>query len=150
VATNLFFNGQEERTNMSRKPSVEEAVKKVFKVYGESVEAGDPDRWISNWTDDCFQLPPGGPMMVGKEMLRESITAWLSANKVADFQILDYMEIQEAEGWAYVVGQFSYNLALPDGSPSYSYMGKFLSIFQQQADGEWKLHCDCFNANRPD
>ena len=89
-------------------------------------------------------------MRINKSMLLEAMTAWISAHKVTDFQILDYNEIQEAGEWAYVVGQFSYCLTPLDGSPGYVYEGKFLSIFQQQSDGQWKLYCDCFNANSLD
>ena len=134
---------------MSGESSVVEAVKKIFELYGESVMAGDPDQWISNWTQDCFQLPPGGPMNVGKQMLYESVSAWLKVHSVSKFKIGN-LEVQEFGDYAYAHGLFSYHLTPRDGREPYEYEGKFLSIFRRQSDGEWKLHVDCFNANNPD
>jgi ketosteroid isomerase-like protein len=109
--------------------------------------AGDPDSWISNWTEDCHQLPPGGPMMIGKQMLYESISAWLKAHSVSEFNIID-LAVHEFGDYAYGHGNYSYRLAPKDGRQPYFYQGKFLSVFQRQSNGEWKLHCDCFNANK--
>ena len=135
---------------MSKNKSAAEAAPKIWELYVTSIMAGDPDQWMKNWTEDCVQMPPGAPVNVGSQMLYESISAWLNAYSVSDFKIFDDMEIQETGDWAYCRGQFSYKLTPKDSSPSYVYEGKFMSIFQRQADGEWKLHRDCFNSNTPD
>ena len=135
---------------MTKTKTAEEASPEIIKFYGDSLEAGDPDRWITNWTDDCIQMPPGGPINVGKQMLYESISAWLDAYAVSDFKIHGDFEIQEAGDWAFTRGRFSYRLAPKDGSPPYVYDGKFLTIIKRQSDVEWKVHRDCFNSNTPD
>lgn len=127
-----------------------QAIPEILEKYASSLLTGDPDRWIENWTEDCAQLPPGGPMNVGKQMLYESISDWLNAYTVSDLQIYGEPEIQDAGDWAYASGQYSYRLTPQDGSPPYVYQGKFLSIFNRQGDGTWKMHRDCFNSNTPD
>ena len=135
---------------MSKNISAAEAIPIIFKSYAASLMASDPDRWISNWTEDCVQMPPGGPINVGKQMLYKSLCDWFGENTASDYKIFDDMEIQEAGDWAYAHGQFAYRLIPKDGSSPYKYEGKFLSIFKRQSDGEWKLHRDCFNSNTPD
>lgn len=127
--------------------SAAEAVPEIFKTYGECLMANDPDRWIENWTEDCIQLPPGGPMAVGREMLYNNICAWLEVHAVSDFKA-ELLETQEVGDWAYSHGNFSYHLTPRDGREPYTYEGKFLTIVKRQPDGEWKLHRDCFNANK--
>ena len=135
---------------MPKTKTVAEILPEIIEVYGASLMAGDPDRWITNWTEDWVQMPPGGPKNVGKEMLYKSISAWLDAYTVSDFKIHGDVEIQEDGDLACTRMQFSYRLTPQDGSPPYVYQGKALSIFNRQSDGEWKLHCDCFNSNTPD
>jgi len=135
---------------MIRNEKAAQAIPEILQKYASSLLAGDPAQWIENWTEDCIQLPPGGPMNVGKPMLYESISAWLDAYVVSDLNMLGEVEIQEAGDWAYAHGNYSYRLTPQDGSPAYVYQGKFLSIFKRQADGTWKMHRDCFNSSTPD
>lgn len=124
------------------------AIPKILDKYRASLMAGDPDQWISNWTEDCIQLPPGGPMKIGKQILYESIVSWLNAHNVSDFKIWD-LGIEENGNWAFSWLNYSYHLTPKDGNPAYIYKAKALTIYQRQPDGTWKIHRDCFNANTP-
>jgi ketosteroid isomerase-like protein len=135
---------------MAKTKTAAEAIPTILERYGDSLMAGDPDQWITNWTEDCVQLPPGGPMVVGKGVLYKSISAWLDAYIVSDFKIHGDWEVQEAGNWAYSRGNFSYRLTKQDGSLPYVYQGKVLTILKRQSNGEWKIHRDCFNSNTPD
>ncbi len=135
---------------MGEKKTTAVAVMEILNSYGDSLMAGDPDRWIANWTEDCVQLPPGGPMNIGKPMLYESISAWLDEYTVTDLQPIGEPEIQDLGDWAYSRVNYSYRLTPKDGRPPYVYQGKALTIYQKQPDGTWKIHRDCFNSNTPD
>ena len=84
---------------MAKTKTAAEAYPAILERYGNSLMAGDPDQWIANWTEDCVQLPPGGPMVVGKRVLYDSISAWLGAYTVADFKTHGDLEVQEAGDW---------------------------------------------------
>jgi ketosteroid isomerase-like protein len=135
---------------MTKNKTAAEVVPEILEIYGASLLAGDPDRWITNWTEDCVQMPPGGPMNIGKQMLYESISAWLDAYTVSDLKMIGDMEIQEIGDWAYSRVSASYKVAPKDGSLPYVYEVKALTIYQRQPDGVWKIHRDCFNSNTPD
>jgi ketosteroid isomerase-like protein len=135
---------------MTKNKTAAEAIPEIFEIYGASLLASDPDQWISNWAEDCVQMPPGGPMNIGRQMLYESISAWLDAHAVSDMKMIGDVEIQEIGDSAYSRTNFSYKLAPKDGSSPYVYEGKALTIFRRQPDGEWKIHRDCFNSNTPD
>ena len=134
---------------MTKNKTAAEAVPEILQNYADSLLAGDPDRWITNWTEDCVQMPPGGPMNIGKQMLYESMSAWLDAYTVSDLEMAGDVEIQEMGDWAYSRLNYSYRLTPKDGSPAYVYQGKALTLYQRQPDGAWKIHCDCFNSNVP-
>jgi ketosteroid isomerase-like protein len=137
-------------SKMTKKKTAAEAAPEILEIYAASLMAGDPDRWIANWTEDCVQMPPGGPMVIGKQMLYESISAWLDAYSVSDLKMIGDMEIQEIGGWAYSRVSASYKVTPKDGSLPYVYEVKALTIYQRQLDGAWKIHRDCFNSNTPD
>ena len=128
-----------------------EAVPEILGSYGASLVAGDPDRWIENWTEDGIQLPPGAPMNIGKQMIYESMSAFLSAFVVSDLEMIGDVEVQEmGDCWAYSRLDYLYKLTPRDGSPPFVYRGKALTLFQRQTDGTWKIHRDCFNSNTPE
>ena len=134
---------------MTESKTAAQAVPEILGKYANSLLAGDPDQWIQNWEEDCIQMPPGGPMNIGKQMLYESISAWLEEYQVTDLKPEEF-QIQETGDWAFSYGNYSYRLTPADGSPPYVYHGKALTIYRRQPDGSWKIKLDCFNSNTPD
>jgi uncharacterized protein (TIGR02246 family) len=128
--------------------SAKEAVRVIFDDYQESIMAEDVNRWIDLWTEDGVQMPPGGPMNVGKPMIQESITQFLNEFGSSDFVIM-IDEVQEIGDWAYARGPYSVTWIPKDDRPLEYFKGKYLTIFQRQADKSWKIHRDCFNAREP-
>ncbi len=134
---------------MTENRTAAEAVPEILQTYVETLMAGDPDRWIQTWTEDGVQMPPGAPMNIGKEMIYESMSAWFEAYSASDFQPIGDMEIQEMGDWAFSRASGTYRVTPKDGSPWFVRELKALTIYQRQANGEWKIHHDCFNANTP-
>lgn len=128
--------------------SAVEVVPEILENYVTSIVEGDPDRWISKWTEDCVQLPPGGPMNIGREMLYGSISAWLDAFDASDFELED-PEIEQIGDCAFSWVNYSYTVSPKDGSPGHRFHGKALTIYKRQPDGSWKIHRDCFNSSTP-
>jgi uncharacterized protein (TIGR02246 family) len=132
---------------MAKNKTAAEAVPEILQSYGDTLMAGDLDRWIQNWTDDGVQLPPGAPMNVGKQMIYESMSAWFDAYTASDLKMIGDMEIQEMGDWAFSRVSASYKVTPKDGSPPFVNELKALTIYQRQSDGAWKIHRDCFNSN---
>jgi ketosteroid isomerase-like protein len=141
---------EREVKTMTANKTAAEAVPEILQNYGASLLAGDPGQWVQNWTKDGVQLPPGAPMNVGKQMLYESMSAFLDVYTVSDLEMIGDVEIQEMGDWAYSRLNYAYKLTPKDGSAPYLYQGKALTIYQRQPDGTWKIHRDCFNSNTPD
>lgn len=124
------------------------AVEQIWDEYASSLMAGDIDRWVSLWTEDGIQMPPGEPPVVGKDQIRARNQA------VADQFTFDDMEIRNAAvvsagDWAYARGTYTARL-LPVGEDDpVPVDGKYMTIFRRQPDGSWKIHRDIFNSNVP-
>lgn len=125
---------------------VEAAVEAAFQEYAASLEAGDADRWAALWTEDGVQMPPGARVNQGKETILTGLRGALGAFSFSDMQI-NVQEVQTAGNWAYARGLYTVTYLPHDGSDPIPIDGKFMSIFQKQDDGTWKLHRDIFNSN---
>jgi uncharacterized protein (TIGR02246 family) len=125
---------------------VETAVNAAYQEYASSLNAGDADRWVALWTEDGVQMPSGRPANVGKETIASGLHGALERFSFSDMQI-NTEEVQVAGDWAYARGTYTVTYLPKDGSDPIFIDGKYMSIFQKQSGGSWKLHRDIFNSN---
>jgi len=126
---------------------VETAVKAAYQEYADSLNSGNADRWLALWTEDGVQMPPGVPANVGKEKISARVHGALEVISFSDMQI-NTEEVQVAGDWAYARGTYTVTRIPKDGSDPIFIDGKYMSIFQKQPDGSWKLYRDIFNSNK--
>ena len=121
------------------------AVNEIWNQYASSLNSGDVDRWISLWTEDGVQMPPGSPPVVGKEQIRTEMKATLD-RFAFDFTVLTE-EVRATGDWAFSRGLYKATLRPREGGTAILVDGKYMSILQRQADGSWRIHRDIFNSN---
>ena len=124
------------------------AVNDIWPQYCASLIDGDMDRWISLWADDGIQMPPDTPARKGKEKIREANQLLLDLYHW-DIAAINVEETHVAGDWAFSRGNYTWAWTPKDGSEKMAGTGKFLTIFQRQEDGSWKIARDCFNGNGP-
>ena len=125
---------------------VETTVNAAYQEYASSLGAGDAERWIALWTEEGVQMPPGVPANVGKENIYSSLLGFMEIFSFSNMQI-QTEEVQVVGDWAYARGTYTVTYIPNDGSDPIFIDGKYMSIFQKQSDGSWKLHRDIFNSN---
>lgn len=124
------------------------AIRKVLDQYGETVQAGDFEGWLSLWTEDGVQMPDNAPTRVGKAAIAEAMRG---AFEAMDLSITIH-EVEDAQVWGdRGLTRCRYSLALTPkgGGETIEAMpnGKALTLYGRQADGSWKIVYDCFNSN---
>ncbi|MDJ0665003.1 MAG: nuclear transport factor 2 family protein [Acidimicrobiia bacterium] len=126
--------------------AIQDQIEAIYREYGESVVAGDIDRWASLWVEDGVQMPPGFPMNVGLE----AITRWLRAQDIVflSFEIAP-PTVEVFGDLALAHGTYRYLAELAGENSQISWDGKFLTVFRRQDDGAWKIYRDVFNSNVP-
>lgn len=127
--------------------AVTAAINQIYTEYAASLKAGDPDRWAALWADDGMQLIPDAPALDGKQALRADIGAFIDAFDID--MTVNTQEVKVAGDWAYARGLYTAIFTPKDGGDPIPIDGKYLSIFQQQPDGSWKLYRDVYNSNVP-
>lgn len=123
-------------------------IERLREQYIGAVRSGDAERWLSTLTDDCVFLPPGEPMICGRDALRPWVTkAYFDAYDIE----IDYrnVEVEVAGSWGYVLGTFEQTLTAKAGGRAVRLVGKYLDVVRRQPDGSWKLARMAFSADHP-
>ena len=112
-----------------------------------ALNAGDAEGWVTLFTEDGVQMPPNSPANVG----RESIRAW-SQGFLGYFNVefaLTVAEVKIAGDWAFERGGYNIVLSPKPGGGSMSDAGKYITIYERQADGVWAIARDIWNTDNP-
>ncbi len=112
-----------------------------------AVNAGDAEGWAACFTDDGVQMPPHFGANAGKAAIRGWSTGFLSL--FACRFSLSVAEVQVAGDWAFERGRYDITLTPRAGGESMDDNGKYITIYQRQSDGSWKIARDIWNSSQP-
>jgi len=105
---------------------------------------GDADAFLGFMTDDALFMPDGAPLASG-DAIR---TTWEALVSLPGFDLTwspTSAHVAKGGDMGYTVG--TYELAVEqDGIPMVT-VGKYVTVWEKQADGSWKVAVDCFNAD---
>ena len=116
--------------------------------YSAAVLEGNLERWISIWQEDGVRMPANQPQAVGVEQIKASVAPGFEMFNTDMFNI-NMDEIQVLGDEAYARGVFSYAMTPKGGGDRIESNGKFLTLFEKQEDGSWKIAVDSFSENAP-
>ncbi len=132
----------------ARQQNVIATVYDIWDQYTSYAESADVDAWISLWTDDAVQMPPDRQAVVGKEAIRAGFAFGSTLFLRKDF-VITTAEVRRAGDLAFARGTYTLTLTPKAGGSDISVDGKFMTIFEKQQGGSWKIHRDIFNSNVP-
>ncbi len=107
---------------------------------------GDIDAFLTFLAEDAIFMPDDAPMARG-----DSIRAtWEQLISMPGFNLewrATGAHVAEAGDMGYTVG--TYELTVDQDGVSMVTVGKYVTLWEKQADGSWKVVVDCFNADGP-
>lgn len=109
-----------------------------------SAEGKDIDKIVSYWTDDAVVVPPGQPIVKGKEALKKFVE---ESMKIPGFSISwksSDIHFSPDGKLAYLYGENITHINDSTGN-RISIPGRGYSIWRKEADGSWKCVVDIFN-----
>jgi len=125
-----------------------EALDRLREAHVAALNAGDADAWVECFSADAVQMPPNSPANVGAETIRGWSGGMLTVFR-AEFS-LSPEEVQVAgEDWAFERGTYAITLTpRAEGEPIQD-AGKYITLYQRQANGTWLMARDIWNSNNP-
>ena len=98
--------------------------------------------------DDAFLLAPGGPVSQGKEAIRAAIADLEALPGFSISWTPSAAQVGSTGGLGFTIGSYEMRLDGPDGGPI-KIDGKYMTVWDMQSDGSWKVAADMFNDNGP-
>ena len=108
----------------------------------------DVDAILSFVTDDSVMMPGAAPTISGREALRAGWTELVSAPGFALSWTPTEAVVARSGEVGYTVGTFDWRYNNEEGAAVVT-IGKYVAIWEKQANGEWKLAVDIWNADGP-
>jgi uncharacterized protein (TIGR02246 family) len=114
-------------------------------VHVAAVNAGDANTWAACFTDDAVQMPPHFGANAGKAAIQGWSSGFLS--QFACRFSLSVEEVRAPGDWAFERGRYKITLTPRAGGGSLDDIGKYITIYQRQSDGSWKIARDIWNSD---
>ncbi len=123
------------------------AIDRVRDDHVAALNAGDADKWVAQFAEDGVQMPPNAPANFGKNMIK----TW-SQGMLGNFHTtfdLNVDEVRVLDDWAFECGGYSIKLDPIAGGRTIEDTGKYITVYQKNADGAWRMARDIWNSSRP-
>ncbi len=129
----------------AEKATIEKMVADWLEVTSQGGEAG-ADGYATFVTEDAVFLPPNAVRVDGRTGVREMMLGFTLAEDFSVTWSATSIDVAANGILAYVIGKFEYSLKDAAGNPV-SDRGKWIDVFEKQADGSWLCSVGMFNSD---
>jgi len=137
TSTNLF----------SQDGDVKKKIKELNNAWLKATLSDDLGTLLSYHTDDAILLPSYEPMLKGKTAILESNKKSKEAGFKINAMTLTTTDVWSSGNLAFAIGTYTINITIPGMSETIDDNGKYLTVYQKQADGSWKIKADTWNSD---
>ncbi len=136
--------------NLFSQTTKEEMLKKVEewnKQFSAAMVANDKATMLSFYTDDAYSLPSYTPMLIGKKAIENSMNMDENSEvKIISFRF-NTKDLWISGNQMCEVGTYDLSMKVGDQGNMTQDHGKYLTIYQKQEDGSWKIKADMWNTD---
>jgi uncharacterized protein (TIGR02246 family) len=127
----------------------QKAIKDGEVAWASDWAAKDVDKIVSHYADDADVLPPGAPIMKGKDAIRTGLGAMLADKSLSLTFTTASAQVSKSGDLGYTEGTYAMTLTNPKTKKVVTEKGKYVTVYKKQADGTWKAIEDINNADAP-
>ncbi|UCG76909.1 MAG: SgcJ/EcaC family oxidoreductase [Gemmatimonadota bacterium] len=124
-----------------------EAIAAVMDSWAAALNAEDADAMMMLHTEGTLQLPPHEPATQGKEAVRAWFDVMFAAEGAPVFSI-QTDEVRVSGDWAVARGSYSWSVPTEEGTMTVP--GKWMIVFEREADGAWRAANTIWNLDVPE
>lgn len=122
---------------------IEQALRDLDAQWSAAAAAKDLDKTVSYYSDDAIVLPPNMASATTKEAIRNVWKDMIASASSVNWKATR-AEVAKSGDMACVSG--TYEVTMNDGTND---RGKYLEVWEKQADGKWKCGADTWNSDLP-
>ena len=126
----------------------ERAIHDADLAFSKAAATKDLERWVSFYADDASVFLSNAPVLAGKEAIRKSLGEMMKNPGFAISWTPGKVEVARSGDLGYSTGAYEMTLNNPKGKPETD-RGKYVTVWEKQADGSWKAVADISNSDLP-
>lgn len=117
--------------------------------WNKALVAGDLNSLVDFYVDDAVSLPSYMPIMRGKDEIRSGNQKDLAQTKYVSLNTTTTDVFGAGDDVRIEVGTYNISLIPAKMTEPIKDQGKYLTVWQKQSDGSWKIKVDTFNTDMP-
>ena len=127
---------------------IEKALRDLDAQWSAAAGAKDIDKTVSFYSEDAVVMPPNAPSATTKEAIRSIWKEVVASPGAAVSWKATKVEVAKSGDLACVSGTYEETTIDASGKPVND-RGKYVEVWEKQADGKWKCGADIWNSDLP-
>ena len=113
----------------------------------EAMVKGDNEKILSFYADDIISMPSYQHMLEGKDALKNAMMMDAnSGNKFTKFQMTSKKLLSQGN-LLVDIGTYELSMEIQGMDEPFNDQGKYVTIYEKQDDGNWKIKVDTWNSD---
>jgi ketosteroid isomerase-like protein len=134
--------------NVNSISPLERTLRDLDAQWSKAAAAKDLERTIAYYSDDAIVLPPNAASAATNEAIRNVWKDLLATPGLVITWEPATVQLAKSAEMAWVSGTYDLTMNDPSGK-SINDRGKYLEVWEKQADGNWKCRADMWNSDLP-
>jgi len=127
---------------------IEQALRDLDAQWSAAAGAKDLDKSVSYYAESAIVMPPNAPAATTKEAIRSAWKEMLTSPGAAISWKTIKVEVAKSGDLACLSGTYELTMNDASGKPVND-RGKYVEVWEKQADGKWKCGADIWNSDLP-
>ena len=127
---------------------IEQALRDLDTQWSAATGAKDLDKTVSFYSDDAIVMPPNASAARTKEAIRKLWQGLIASPGFVISWKATKIEVAKSGDLACLSGTYEFAMNDASGKPVNDH-GKYVEVWEKQADGKWKCGTDIWNSDLP-
>jgi uncharacterized protein (TIGR02246 family) len=128
--------------------AIEQNLRDLDDQWSATAEAKDLEKTVSFYSEDAVVMPPNASAATTKEAIRKVWQDLLASPGLVIRWKTTKVEVAKSGDLACLSGNYDLTMNDPSGRPVDDH-GKYVEVWEKQADGKWKCGTDIWNSDLP-
>jgi uncharacterized protein (TIGR02246 family) len=126
----------------------EQTIRDLDAQWSKAAASKDVDKTVSYYSDDAIVMPPNAALATTKEAIRTIWKDLLASPGLIISWKSTKVEVAKSGDLACLSGTYELTMNDATGKPVND-RGKYVEVWEKQADGKWKCGADIWNSDLP-
>jgi uncharacterized protein (TIGR02246 family) len=135
-------------TSAADTKAIGQALRNLDAQWSAAAGAKDLEKTVSFYSDDAIVMPPNASVATSKEAIRKVWQDLLASPGLVISWKATKVEVAKSGDLACLSGTYELTMNDPSAKPIND-RGKYVEVWEKQADGRWKCGTDIWNSDLP-